>query len=60
MLLGALLDAGAPLEPIRAAVARTGLTGWELTAERVTSHGLSATRVRVEVTDHATDGARRS
>ncbi|WP_431946911.1 nickel pincer cofactor biosynthesis protein LarC [Actinacidiphila sp. bgisy167] len=55
MLLGALIDAGAPLDRIRAAVAATGLTGWDLTAERVTDHGLSATRVRVEVSDPYTE-----
>jgi uncharacterized protein (TIGR00299 family) protein len=53
MLLAALLDAGAPLARVREAVASTGLTGWELTAERVTDHGLAATRVRVSVLDDA-------
>jgi len=57
MLLAALLDAGAPIEPVRAAVAATGLTGWELAAERVSEHGLAATRVHVRVTDHAADHA---
>ncbi|MFJ6393306.1 nickel pincer cofactor biosynthesis protein LarC [Streptomyces sp. NPDC091972] len=51
MLLAALIDAGAPLDRIRSSIAATGLTGWELTAERVTDHGLSATRVHVHVTD---------
>jgi pyridinium-3,5-bisthiocarboxylic acid mononucleotide nickel chelatase len=55
MLLGALLDAGAPLDPVRAAVAATGLTGWELDCERVTSHGLAAARVRIAVTDTAAE-----
>ncbi|MEY9856480.1 uncharacterized protein (TIGR00299 family) protein [Catenulispora sp. GAS73] len=55
MLLAALLDAGAPIEPVRAAVAATGLTGWDLIAERVTDHGLAATRVHVRVTDHAAE-----
>lgn len=55
MLLGALLDAGAPLGAVREAVAATGLTGWELTSERVTSHGLSATRLLVQVKDLATE-----
>lgn len=55
MLLAALLDAGAPLDDIRAAVAATGLDGWDLTAERVTDHGLAATRVQVRVTDTATE-----
>lgn len=55
MLLAALLDAGAPLEPVRAAIRATGLDGWELTAEHVTDHGLSATRVHVHVTDPTTE-----
>jgi pyridinium-3,5-bisthiocarboxylic acid mononucleotide nickel chelatase len=55
MLLGALLDLGAPLDDVRAAVARTGLSGWELSAERVTRGGLAATRAVVEVTDTATE-----
>jgi uncharacterized protein (DUF111 family) len=38
MLLAALLDAGAPIEPVRAAIRATGLTGWELATERVTDH----------------------
>ncbi len=55
MLLGALLDLGAPLDGVRAAVERTGLEGWELTAERVNRGGLAATRAVVEVTDTATE-----
>jgi uncharacterized protein (TIGR00299 family) protein len=55
MLLAALIDAGAPLDGIRASVGSTGLTGWELTAGRVVTHGLAATRVRVVVTDTATE-----
>ncbi|MFG1685260.1 LarC family nickel insertion protein [Nonomuraea sp. NPDC049269] len=51
MLLGALIDAGAPLHRMRAAVESTGLTGFELTAARVVEHGLAATRVHVDVTD---------
>jgi uncharacterized protein (TIGR00299 family) protein len=55
MLLAALIDAGAPLDRIREAVASTGLTGWELSARQETTHGLAATRVAVEVTDPATE-----
>jgi pyridinium-3,5-bisthiocarboxylic acid mononucleotide nickel chelatase len=54
MLLGALLDAGASLEVVREAVCATGLTGWELACENVTSHGLSATRAQIRVTGPAT------
>jgi pyridinium-3,5-bisthiocarboxylic acid mononucleotide nickel chelatase len=55
MFLGALLDLGAPLDGVRAAVAATGLTGWELSAERVTRGGVGATRAVVTVTDTATE-----
>lgn len=55
MLLAALLDAGAPLAPVRAAIEATGLSGWDLTTEHVIDHGLAATRVRVRVTDHAAE-----
>lgn len=51
MLLGALLDLGAPLDAIRAAVASTGLTGWELTAGPVQRAGLAACQARVRVDD---------
>jgi uncharacterized protein (TIGR00299 family) protein len=54
MLLAALVDAGAPLEAIRAAVTDTGLTGWDLTVTRTVNHGLTACRAEVAVSDHAT------
>ena len=55
MLLGALLDLGAPLDDVRAAVAATGLPGWSLDAERVTRGALGATRAVVTVHDTATE-----
>ncbi|TQM79143.1 hypothetical protein FHX81_1438 [Saccharothrix saharensis] len=54
MLLAALVDAGAPLDAVRAAVADTGLTGWELTVTSVLSHGLTGSRAVVSVSDHVT------
>jgi uncharacterized protein (TIGR00299 family) protein len=54
MLLAALVDAGAPLEKVRAAVASSGLTGWELRVEPLLTHGLTAARVVVDTTDDAT------
>jgi uncharacterized protein (TIGR00299 family) protein len=51
MLLGALLDLGAPLDAVRAAVASTGITGWELTAAPVRRAGLTACQARVRVED---------
>jgi pyridinium-3,5-bisthiocarboxylic acid mononucleotide nickel chelatase len=54
MLLAALVDAGAPLDAIRRAVADTGLTGWDLTVTQVRTHGLTGSRAVVEVSDDAT------
>ncbi|MCU1607865.1 MAG: uncharacterized protein JWP46_4330, partial [Modestobacter sp.] len=47
MLLGALADAGVPLEVMVAAVAALPVEPVTLTAEPVTRHGLGATRVQV-------------
>ncbi|MEU4765039.1 nickel pincer cofactor biosynthesis protein LarC [Actinosynnema sp. NPDC023794] len=54
MLLAALVDAGAPLGAIRAAVADTGLTGWDLAVDPVLTHGLTGRRAVVSVSDDAT------
>ncbi|MDR6979648.1 uncharacterized protein (TIGR00299 family) protein [Streptomyces sp. 3330] len=58
MLLGALLDAGAPLDGVRAAVDAVLPYTVRLTCEQVTRAGLRATRVRVLAT--ATDQPRRT
>ena len=52
MLLGALLDLGAPADEVRAAIASTGITGWTLTTEHVLRAGLTARRALVQVDDH--------
>lgn len=57
MLLAALLDLGAPLEDVNAAVASTGLTGWEIRVSEVQRQGLRARRAEVVVTDTATSRA---
>ena len=54
MLLAALIDAGADETAVRAAIASSGLTGWDLQFVRTTSHGITAARARIEVSDHAT------
>lgn len=49
MLLGALLGLGAPPDGVRAAVASTGLTGWDLQVGEVRRGALTATRAHVVV-----------
>jgi len=49
MLLGALLDAGAPADGLRDTVARLGLDAAALHVERVLRGGLTATKVTVDV-----------
>jgi len=55
MFLGALLDLGAPLDDVRAAIAATGLTGWSLARQDVHRGGLRATRAVISVLDDAAD-----
>ena len=47
MVLGALIDAGADVDDVRAMVARLPVRGWELDAEVVLRAGLRATRAIV-------------
>jgi uncharacterized protein (TIGR00299 family) protein len=47
MLLGALVDAGVPLDVLTRAVGALGVEPVMLTTEQVTRHGLGATRVHV-------------
>lgn len=49
MLLGALLDAGAPLEDLRSVLATLPIAGYELRAERVVRRGLAGTQLTVSV-----------
>ncbi|MEK7692554.1 MAG: nickel insertion protein, partial [Chloroflexota bacterium] len=51
MLLGALLDAGLDLDALRAELARLGVDGWSLRAERVKRSGLAATRAHVDLAE---------
>lgn len=47
MLLGALLDAGLPLEALRQKFRKLPVTGWTLKAQKVTKQGIAATSVDV-------------
>ncbi len=49
MALGALLDAGADLDEVRAILDRLPVPGWELRSEPVMRNGIAATRAVVEV-----------
>jgi len=51
MVLGALVDAGCPLERLREELDGLRLPGWELSAEKVWKNGMSATWVRVRAED---------
>ncbi|MCL6480692.1 MAG: nickel pincer cofactor biosynthesis protein LarC [Firmicutes bacterium] len=54
MTLGALLDAGIPLEQIEAGLRRLPLAGWTITAEKVRRGALAATQVHVTAQDQKT------
>lgn len=51
MLLAALLDAGADIERLRTVPTELGLTGVEITVERVERHGIGALHVGVAAPD---------
>ncbi len=55
MLLGALLDAGLPLERLRADLERLHLPGFALETETVFRNGFRATKAHVIVTDKVTE-----
>jgi hypothetical protein len=64
MLLGALLDAGADLDEVRAILGRLPVDGWALDAEPVLRGGIAATRAVVDAPEdlhhHRTWGSIRS
>ena len=51
MTLGALLDAGVPLEHLRGELQAVSLPGWELTSEKVWKNGMAATYAKVRAED---------
>ena len=51
MIIGALLDAGLPLDDLKAEINRLGLSGYKLSFEKVTKNHISATKFNVEVTE---------
>ena len=51
MTLGALVDAGCPLEVLRSKLRALQVPGWEISAEKVWKNGMAATQVRVTTQD---------
>src|SRR5271155_5549022 len=51
MTLGALLDAGVPLEHLRGELAGLQVPGWQMSAEKVWKNGMSATYAKVKTED---------
>jgi pyridinium-3,5-bisthiocarboxylic acid mononucleotide nickel chelatase len=53
MTLGALVDAGCPLEHLRSELRGLQVPGWELSAEKVWKNGMAATYVKVKTADQS-------
>jgi pyridinium-3,5-bisthiocarboxylic acid mononucleotide nickel chelatase len=51
MTLGALVDAGCPVEYLRAELQSLEVPGWRLSAERIWKNGMAATHVKVATED---------
>src|SRR5215475_13692993 len=51
MTLGALVDAGCPLETLSSGLQGLQVPGWKISAERVWKNGMAATFVRVTTED---------
>ena len=51
MTLGALVDAGCPVEHLRSELHGLQVPGWELSAEKVWKNGMAATYVDVRTED---------
>jgi pyridinium-3,5-bisthiocarboxylic acid mononucleotide nickel chelatase len=54
MTLGALLDAGVPVEQLRAELQGLSLPGWDLSTEKVWKNGMAATYAKVRTQDTQT------
>jgi uncharacterized protein (TIGR00299 family) protein len=51
MVLGALVDAGLPVDDLKIELAKLNLSGWDIRAEKVMKNALSATRLHVETAE---------
>ena len=57
MILGALIDAGLPLDELRRALGSLGVEGWDISADRVVKCGITAVKFRVHEHVHEPQGA---
>ena len=48
MILGALIDAGLPIDDLRAALGSLGVEGWDISTTRVVKTGITATKFHVK------------
>lgn len=55
MVLGALINAGVDLDELHTLLARVPMDGYSIRAETVVSHGLSGTRVSIDVHEETTE-----
>jgi len=55
MIVGALIDAGAPFAAIQEALASLHVEGFHVTAEKVVKHGITATQFGVHIAPHDDD-----
>jgi uncharacterized protein (TIGR00299 family) protein len=53
MILGALIDAGLPFDELKRALGSLAVDGWEVSVERVTKTGITASKFSVRETPHA-------
>src|ERR1700739_2004917 len=54
MTLGAVLDAGVPIEQLHGELRGLNIPGWELSAEKVWKNGMAATYAKVRAHDTTT------
>jgi uncharacterized protein (TIGR00299 family) protein len=54
MTLGALVDAGVPIDHLRSELEGLAVPGWQISAEKVWKNGMSATHVKVNTEDTQT------
>src|SRR4051794_12954926 len=55
MVLGALLDAGLPLDDLKHALGSLAVSGYDITAERVSRAGVAATKFSVREHEYANE-----